>query len=42
MNHKPFRVIQIDHVEFFVPDQYEAAAWYQRTLGLEIVPDYEQ
>ena len=42
MNDKPFRVIQIDHVEFFVPDQYQAAAWYQHTLGLEIVPDYEQ
>lgn len=41
MNDKPFRVIQIDHVEFFVPDQYQAAAWYQRTLGLEIVPAYE-
>ncbi|MBP6016778.1 MAG: VOC family protein [Candidatus Promineofilum sp.] len=42
MSDKPFRVIQIDHVEFFVPDQYEAAAWYQRTLGLEIVADYEK
>ena len=24
-----------------VPDRYEAAAWYQRVLGLEIVRDYE-
>jgi catechol 2,3-dioxygenase-like lactoylglutathione lyase family enzyme len=35
-----FRVLQIDHVEFFVPDRLEAAAWYQRVLGLEIVPEY--
>lgn len=42
MNDKPFRVIQIDHIEFFVPDQHEAAAWYRRTLGLEIVLAYEQ
>jgi catechol 2,3-dioxygenase-like lactoylglutathione lyase family enzyme len=38
---KPFRVLQIDHVELFVPDRYEAADWYKRTLGLEIVPGYE-
>jgi catechol 2,3-dioxygenase-like lactoylglutathione lyase family enzyme len=37
-----FRVDQIDHVELFVPDRYEAAKWYQRVLGLEIVPEYEQ
>lgn len=36
-----FRVLQIDHVELFVPDQYEAAAWYARVLGLQIVPDCE-
>jgi catechol 2,3-dioxygenase-like lactoylglutathione lyase family enzyme len=34
-------VFQIDHVELFVPDRYEAAAWYQRVLGLQILPDYE-
>jgi catechol 2,3-dioxygenase-like lactoylglutathione lyase family enzyme len=34
-------VFQIDHVELFVPDRYEAAAWYRRVLGLEILPDYE-
>jgi catechol 2,3-dioxygenase-like lactoylglutathione lyase family enzyme len=35
-----FRVLQIDHVELFVPDRHEAAGWYQRMLGLEIVPEY--
>ena len=29
-----FKVDQIDHVEFFVPDRREAARWYERTLGL--------
>ncbi len=37
----PFRVDQIDHVEFFVPRRRQAAAWYARVLGLEIVPEYE-
>jgi catechol 2,3-dioxygenase-like lactoylglutathione lyase family enzyme len=36
-----FRVLQIDHVEFFVPDRHEAAAWYARTLGLQVVPEFE-
>jgi catechol 2,3-dioxygenase-like lactoylglutathione lyase family enzyme len=36
-----FRVLQIDHVELFVPDRYEAARWYQSVLGLEVVPAYE-
>ena len=36
-----FRVLQIDHVELFVPDRHEAADWYRRILGLEIVPGYE-
>jgi catechol 2,3-dioxygenase-like lactoylglutathione lyase family enzyme len=36
-----FRVQGLDHVEFFVPDQYEAAAWYNRVLGLTIVRDFE-
>jgi catechol 2,3-dioxygenase-like lactoylglutathione lyase family enzyme len=31
----------IDHVELFVPDRYEAAVWYKRVLGFEILPDYE-
>jgi len=36
-----FRVDQIDHVELFVPDVYEAAAWYERTLGLAILKQHE-
>ena len=36
-----FRVDQIDHVEFFVPDRHEAAAWYQLALGVEILPGHE-
>lgn len=36
-----FRVLQIDHVELFVPDRYEAARWYHETLGLEILPGFE-
>jgi catechol 2,3-dioxygenase-like lactoylglutathione lyase family enzyme len=35
-----FRVDQLDHVELFVPDRHAAAAWYARTLGLQIVPEY--
>jgi catechol 2,3-dioxygenase-like lactoylglutathione lyase family enzyme len=42
MDDKRFRVAQIDHVEFFVPDQYQAAEWYRRVLGLEIVAEYEE
>ena len=37
-----FRVLQIDHVELFVPDRYEAAAWYKNVLGLEILSNYEE
>jgi catechol 2,3-dioxygenase-like lactoylglutathione lyase family enzyme len=37
-----FRVLQIDHVELFVPDRHEAAGWYQRILGLEVVPEYQE
>ena len=37
-----FRVLQIDHVELFVPDRREAADWYQRILGLEVVPEYQE
>ena len=36
-----FRVVQIDHVEMFVPDRREAAAWYQRVLGLEVIPEFQ-
>ncbi|MEM9554501.1 MAG: VOC family protein [Acidobacteriota bacterium] len=27
----------IDHIELFVPSRFEAAAWYRRVLGFEIV-----
>jgi catechol 2,3-dioxygenase-like lactoylglutathione lyase family enzyme len=33
--------VHIDHVELFVPNRYEAADWYDRALGLTIVPEYE-
>lgn len=36
-----FTVLQIDHVELFVPDRYEAARWYERVLGLRIVSECE-
>ena len=32
---------RIDHVELFVPDRRDAARWYQRVLGLAIIPEYE-
>jgi catechol 2,3-dioxygenase-like lactoylglutathione lyase family enzyme len=35
-----FRISQIDHVELFVSDRDAAAAWYARTLGLRVVPEY--
>jgi catechol 2,3-dioxygenase-like lactoylglutathione lyase family enzyme len=36
-----FSAGQIDHVELFVPDRYEAAHWYRRALGLEIMRNLE-
>lgn len=36
-----FRVLQIDHVELFVPNRREAARWYQQALGLQVVPEYQ-
>jgi catechol 2,3-dioxygenase-like lactoylglutathione lyase family enzyme len=36
-----FKVDQIDHVELFVPDRREAAHWYERTLGLSTLLQYE-
>jgi catechol 2,3-dioxygenase-like lactoylglutathione lyase family enzyme len=36
-----FKVLQIDHVELFVPDRYDTAKWYERVLGLQIVPECE-
>jgi catechol 2,3-dioxygenase-like lactoylglutathione lyase family enzyme len=41
MSDEPFRVQQIDHVELFVPDRREAAEWYGRVFGLEVVPEFE-
>jgi catechol 2,3-dioxygenase-like lactoylglutathione lyase family enzyme len=45
MNDSPsgngLRVDQIDHVELFVPDRHEAARWYRRVLGLDVVPEYQ-
>lgn len=41
MSESSFQVLQIDHVEFIVPDQYAAAAWYRHVLGLEIVREFE-
>jgi catechol 2,3-dioxygenase-like lactoylglutathione lyase family enzyme len=36
-----FKVEQIDHVELFVPDRHEGARWYERTLGLTVVSEFE-
>lgn len=36
-----FQVIQIDHVELFVPDRREAARWYEETLGLAVLSQHE-
>jgi catechol 2,3-dioxygenase-like lactoylglutathione lyase family enzyme len=42
MNEENFQVGQIDHVELFVPDRYEAAQWYEQVLGLEVCREYQQ
>ncbi|MBL8152879.1 MAG: VOC family protein [Anaerolineae bacterium] len=31
----------MDHVELFVPDQYEAARWYQAVFGMEVLKPFE-
>ncbi|MFQ5652872.1 MAG: VOC family protein, partial [bacterium] len=36
-----FQVEQVDHIELFVPDRYEAARWYESKLGLRIVSEFE-
>ncbi|GJM41778.1 MAG: hypothetical protein DHS20C20_20600 [Ardenticatenaceae bacterium] len=41
MTNPTFQVQQIDHVELFVPDQYEAANWFATVLGLQIIPEFE-
>jgi catechol 2,3-dioxygenase-like lactoylglutathione lyase family enzyme len=35
-----FRVLQIDHVEMFVPDRSAAAGWYERVFGLEVMSEF--
>lgn len=37
-----FRVEQIDHIEVFVPNRHEAARWYERVFGLEIMDGFEE
>ncbi len=37
----PFKVEQIDHIHVYVSERYQAAEWYQRVLGLEIVKEHE-
>ena len=36
-----FRVLQLDHVELFVPERHEAARWYRRGLGPGGLPEDE-
>jgi len=31
----------VDHVHVFVSDQYEAASWYEKVLGLAIVAEHK-
>jgi catechol 2,3-dioxygenase-like lactoylglutathione lyase family enzyme len=38
---KPFKVDQIDHIHVYVAERYEAAEWYKRVLGMEIVKSHE-
>jgi len=40
-NGSDYRVLQIDHVELFVPERHAAASWYSRILGFEILKDCE-
>lgn len=32
--------MRIDHIELFVPDQTQAAEWYARVLGFQVIPEY--
>ena len=41
MSANQFQIEQFDHVELFVPDQYEAAAWYRHLFGLQIIGEFE-
>lgn len=40
MNDAPLSVEGIDHVELVVADRYEAAQWYEQTLGLSVCQAY--
>jgi len=42
MSQNKVKVTQIDHVELYVPDRHEAAKWYERVLGLHVVPEFEE
>jgi len=42
MSDTPFQVDGVDHVELFVRDWDEAAAWYERVLGLTPDRAYEE
>ena len=33
--------IQIDHVHIYVLSRYEAAKWYEKIFGLEIIKEFE-
>lgn len=41
MSDRPYHIQQLDDVELFVPDRYEAASRYEKVLGLSILSDYE-
>jgi catechol 2,3-dioxygenase-like lactoylglutathione lyase family enzyme len=41
MNGSPIPRLSLDHVELFVPDRAEAAAWYAAALGFQRVPGTE-
>jgi len=32
--------MKIDHIELFVPNEWEAAEWYARVLGFEIIQEH--
>ena len=36
-----FKVDQIDHIHLYVSERYQAAEWYKRVLGMEIVKEHE-
>lgn len=42
MDNDPIPPLTVDHVELFVPDRAEAAAWYARILGLQPCPGTER